>query len=244
MSNPFFRFKEFVVHQEGAAMKVTTDACLFGAWAAHDISMQKKINHVLDIGAGTGLLSLMLAQKTYAPIRGIELDPTAALEAKANVKASPWKDNIEIIQGDVKEFLAESGTRYDIIISNPPFYEKEIISPDDKKNMAHHGSTLVLDELFDLVKSNLSPEGKFYLLLPYKRFFTTLALIQKKQLGIFQLTLVRQSLTHGHFRVMIIGTHAAYSPPTMTRDEISIRDEHGEYTPAFTDLLKDYYLYL
>src|SRR6187401_331254 len=106
MANSYFQFKQFTIHQDQCAMKVTTDACLFGAWVAEEINNEKLIiNNCLDIGAGTGLLALMVAQKNREiEIEAIEIDKDAAEQAKDNVASSSWKEQINIIQADVKAF--------------------------------------------------------------------------------------------------------------------------------------------
>jgi len=124
-------------------MKVTTDACLFGSLLPTS-SRGGGIRNVLDIGTGTGLLSLMYAQKNHnARIDAIEIDEDAYQQAKENITASPWADRIEIFRGDAKEF--NFPIQYDIIISNPPFYEKELMSDDAKKNIASHNEGLLLN---------------------------------------------------------------------------------------------------
>ncbi|MDP4263910.1 MAG: methyltransferase, partial [Bacteroidota bacterium] len=137
MANNYFQFKQFIIHQDRCAMKVTTDACLFGAWAAKRIrnSGDRTLN-MLDIGTGTGLLSLMIAQQCDALIDAIEIDKVAAGQAEENVTSSPWKEKIRITQGDIKYFAKSSSSRYDIVICNPPFYENELVSPSHEKNIA------------------------------------------------------------------------------------------------------------
>jgi tRNA1Val (adenine37-N6)-methyltransferase len=134
-------------------MKVTTDACLFGAWVAKEINNEKiLINNYLDIGTGTGLLSLMIAQKNSSvKIDSIEIDKEAAEQALENVNASSWKERINVIHADAKDFAFTK--KYDLIVSNPPFYENELKSPDEKKNMAHHGG-LSLDKLIQAIFEN------------------------------------------------------------------------------------------
>jgi tRNA1Val (adenine37-N6)-methyltransferase len=229
-------------------MKVTTDACLFGAWVAEkagsmesgDGSSEPGVRRALDIGAGTGLLTLMLAQKTNFLIDAIEIDDDAFEQAKENINSSAWKDRITIFHADAKEFAFPS--QYDIIISNPPFYENELKSDDAKKNLAHHEG-LTLQQLLSSIKKNLSAEGQFFLLLPYKRNEETEKLIHSNGLSIIQKTLVRQSVNHDYFRIMIAGVHAM-NKKEMIMDELAIRDEMEQYTEKFTALLKDYYLHL
>jgi tRNA1Val (adenine37-N6)-methyltransferase len=251
MPNSYFKFKQFTINQDRAAMKVTTDACLFGAWAARSArqsavgqSGSPGIHHVLDIGTGTGLLSLMMAQQINAEIDAIELDEDAFEQAQQNMASSPWHDNLFVIQGDAKDMAYVLGKEYDIIVSNPPFYENELESPNLKKNRAHHSAGLSLDELLSIIGGILSPDGQFYLLLPYKRQHEAEHLFYKHDLTITHKVFVRQSTKHDHFRIMIAGRIGLSGKRQPVTEEISIWDDQQQYTAEFVDLLKDYYLYL
>ncbi|MDZ4792834.1 MAG: methyltransferase [Bacteroidota bacterium] len=246
MANSYFQFKQFTIQQDQCAMKVTTDSCLFGAWAAEKIKEEEIVfNNCLDIGTGTGILSLMLAQKKLtAKIYAIEIDADAAKQAQSNAEASPWKDRIFIMPGDAKDMPYTFEKEYDVIISNPPFYENELTSPVAQKNTAHHDSGLLLSDLLQVIKDRLHPEGCFYLLLPYKRLVEAGLLFQKYQLAIKHTTLVRQSPQHDPFRFFVAGQHINNSETIYKKDELIIKDDSGAYSPAFTHLLKDYYLYL
>src|SRR5689334_19640143 len=139
MPNPYFRFKQFTVFHDRCAMKVTTDACLFGAWCAQEIQcLQPVPRHLLDIGTGTGLLCLLIEQKNELPIEAVEIDPDAAQQARENVAASPWKHKIQIHHADILSCHPEQ--EFDCIVSNPPFYENELASQQDQKNLAHHST--------------------------------------------------------------------------------------------------------
>ncbi len=233
-------------------MKVTTEGCLFGAWAAekinnvaHPDSFGEKliINTVLDIGTGTGLLSLMYVQKNpEASIDAIEIDDEAAAQAEENVRAVPFKNRVHVIHDDVRTFSFQH--KYDLIISNPPFYENELKADSLKKNVAHHNEGLLLEELLTVIKNNLNPEGIFCLLLPYKRNEEIKRLITKNELAILQMTFVKQSFTHDYFRIMLMGKLKVDEPTKTEFAEISIWDEKQMYTTEFAELLKDYYLYL
>ncbi len=232
-------------------MKVTTDACLFGAWAGEVVrsletgvrSKSDTVKKVLDIGAGTGLLSLMLAQKNpSARIDAIELDEAAAEQADQNVKASPWANRIRIIHADARGFSYPH--RYDIIISNPPFYEKELKADDIKKNMARHNESLLLRELVDLIKKHLEPEGHFFLLLPYKRHEEIRELLQQNEMTLSEIQLVRPSVVHGYFRILVAGQLKENPGSETLFGDIAVRNEHHDYTPAFSQLLKDFYLHI
>lgn len=223
-------------------MKVTTDACLFGGWVAEEIqSSTAPRKNILDIGTGSGLLALMVAQKNPAPIiDAIEIDGNSAAQAKENIALSRWNEKIRIIQGDVKSY--SFAKQYDYIISNPPFYENELQSNDQSRNVALHHEGLLLDELFSLIKKNLKPVGYFSLLLPYKRNDEMEVLLKKHNLFLTEKIFVRQSANRDYFRIIITGGLEA--PMSIITDEISIRNEKQQYTPEFTALLKDYYLFL
>jgi len=243
MSNSYFQFKQFILHQDRCAMKVTTDACLFGAWVAEEDKSDEIIaKNVLDIGTGTGLLSLMYARKNFfANIDAIEIDQEAYTQAKENFATSPFAGRMNIIHDDVKKFTLSK--KYDCIMSNPPFYEKEIRSGDEKKNLAHHHSGLLLEELLPIIKANLSLSGAFYLLLPFKRNTEIKKILLKQDLFISKIVFVKQSTKHVYFRMMITGKLEDDHAETLI-EEISIWDDQQQYTTEFKELLKDYYLYL
>ncbi len=253
MSKNYFQFKQFIIHQDRCAMKVTTDSCLFGAWVAEEdrsarlpdtVGQEKTITkNVLDIGTGTGLLGLMYAQKnSLANIEAIEIDEDAYTQAKENVAASPFAERINVIHDDVKRFTFSK--KYDCIISNPPFYEKEISSDNEKKNIAHHHLGFVLEELLGIIKGNLSSSGTFYLVLPFKRSEEIKKIILKQALFVSKIVFVKQSMKHSYFRMMIAGKLRQEGHPETLIEEISIWDDQQQYKEEFKELLKDYYLHL
>ena len=219
-------------------MKVTTDACLFGAF----ISQWPGKSKILDIGTGTGLLALMMAWQSESFIDAIEIDKDAFEQAAENIAASPWSDRIKVIHTDARKFIAES--KYDIIVSNPPFYEKELKGNDVKKNLAHHNEGLLFPELLEVIKKNLAPDGTFFLLLPFKRNDEIKQLLTANDFVIRKIVFVRQSVNHNYFRLMLAVTFNNEEPAETIVDEIAIKDEDDNYTPAFIFLLKDYYLHL
>ena len=221
-------------------MKVTTDGCLFGAWSVVQARSQESgVMSILDIGTGTGLLSLMLAQQCEAEIDAIEIDKAASEQARENVQHSPFADRITVFNADVLDFSFSK--KYDAIISNPPFYEKELKGGNPGKNVAYHNDGLLLNDLLQVIKRNLNPDGKFLLLLPYKRKEEAEKMIANAQLAIIHTTFVRQSVNHDYFRMMIYGGHVVTNPII---DEISICKKDNSYTDEFAELLKDYYLFL
>jgi tRNA1Val (adenine37-N6)-methyltransferase len=242
LPNTYFQFKQFTIQQDRCAMKVTTDACLFGSLC---ISLSKNLQakNILDIGAGTGLLALMYAQENpQAIIDAIETDENSARQAKENVSQSPWSDRIQIIHADARHFSFPE--KYDLIISNPPFYENELKSPDKRKNIALHGDDLSFSELPDVIKKNLKPDGRYCLLLPSKRKQEVSRLLKKNFLHVTNIVSVRQSLNHDFFRIILSGKHDEKKAEEIQEEEISVWNETKQYSPEFKKLLKDFYLNL
>ncbi|QRR01654.1 tRNA1(Val) (adenine(37)-N6)-methyltransferase [Dyadobacter sandarakinus] len=158
--NSYFRFKQFTIQQDQCAMKVCTDACAFGAWV--HISDVKSI---LDIGTGTGLLALMAAQRNeLAHIDTVEIEPNAFSQAGQNIADSPFADRIKLYHEDIRRF--RPGYRYDAVITNPPFFQADLLSPDQEKNQAHHAHSLAFDELLTASDQLLADDGSFHVLLP------------------------------------------------------------------------------
>ncbi len=239
MANPYFQFKKFIVYHDRCAMKVTTDACLFGAWCAEKIKEIKEAQTALDIGTGSGLLSLLIAQKNDLVIDALEIDAEAAQQAKKNITSSPWENRINVINCNATEFFFPK--EYDIIFSNPPFYENEIESSTGAKNTAHHGHGLKMEVLVAITKKHLKFSGYFFFLLPHKRFNEIDRLINKHELFINEKWIVSPSLSHLPFRVMIRGCHR---PSEIMVKSMAIKNDSNVYSNEFISLLTDYYLHL
>ena len=153
-----FKFKHFEIHQDRCAMKVGTDGVLLGAWALGG-------KRILDIGSGTGLISLMTAQRyPEAQVVGIDLDAEACAEARENVAASPFADRVNIVDCRLQDY--ESVEKFDAIVSNPPFFLNSLKNPDSKRSMARHADSLPFRELFRGVKLLLSDDGVFSAIVP------------------------------------------------------------------------------
>ena len=221
-------------------MKVCTDSCLFGAWINEWIKNEKpNILKALDIGAGTGLLSLMLAQNHAFEIDAVEIDASAFNQAKQNIESTKWNNQINIHHTSLQDFNPEKN--YDFIFSNPPFYENDLKSNDSTKNLAKHDSGLSLETLLSFIDKNLSDKGFTALLLPFHRKIYIEELLKDFSFSIEAQTLVKQSASHNHFRTMII-----FSKQTAItqENEINIYEERNMYSDMFLHLLKDYYLHL
>ena len=249
-------------------MKVCTDACLFGAWVSNDISSSNEnpkqlINSIVDIGTGTGLLTLMLAQATSthpnpANITAIEIEPYAASEAATNFKASPWKDRIELIHDAVQNFtktvlslspIDSSVTislkkRFDCVITNPPFYEGDLQSPDAQKNVASHSTSLPWETLMNEVKHLLNEEGYYYVLIPALRAYTMQKLATQNNLQLIEEVVVFNSAKQKPFRAIQKYKLTSIDIKDIKRSKFIIKNELNEYTQDFINLLAPYYLHL
>ncbi|HEY8690795.1 MAG TPA: methyltransferase [Chitinophagaceae bacterium] len=240
MSNNYFRFKEFTVQQEKCSMKVCTDACIFGAWIAKKLTGRElPVANCLDIGSGTGLLSLMFAQKNSCTIIDtVEIEENACEQANENFSNSKWNDRLKIFHTDAKDFVSQK--KYDLIICNPPFYENELLSPKKNKNIAKHDAGLMLKDLITIIKTHLSATGYFAVLLPYQRIKYFEEQAEENNLFIHEKLLVRQTPAHNFFRgILFFGNNKT----AVETNELSIKNGEG-YTKEFTELLKDYYLKL
>ncbi len=237
MPNPYFQFKQFTIQHDQCAMKVCTDACILGAWFAEKIPEGSK---VLDIGAGSGLLTLMLAQKGKAQFDAIEKDMQSFNQMTENIERSKWKDTINAFMGDAVTYVFPQ--LYDFIICNPPFYENDLKSGNAKKDLAKHDIGLTLEALIQVIDQNLAAHGGFGVLLPFHRTAQFEQLALNKGLYLSEKLLVRQTPQHDHFRSILHFTR--HKTNALQEHELIIKQNDGSYSNAFTALLKDYYLYL
>ncbi len=236
MPNNYFSFKQFTIYQDRCAMKVCTDACIQGAFTAS--LLHNKVKNILDIGSGTGLLSLMLAQNSSADITALETDENAFLQSKENFNLSDWSSKLFPIQNSLQNFI--SPLSYDWIISNPPFYENDLSSPDEKKNAAMHSTTLKLDELLSKIVLLLSINGLASVMIPHHRKQYFEKLLQENLLHTHIELSVKQTPLHPVFRNIFIFGKQRSHPSHQTL----IIQENGNYTEAFQQLLKPYYMNL
>jgi tRNA1Val (adenine37-N6)-methyltransferase len=234
LSNSYFQFKQFRIEQGQTAMKVCTDSCILGAWTP----VPSKGN-ILDIGTGTGLLALMLAQRTEAFIDALEIEPDACAQARQNVAASPWAGRVVIHPLAIQDFVREPV--YDLIISNPPFYSQSLKSDKEKINMAYHSTQLSLPELLDAASRLLHPDGFFSVLLPPFE-----AGLLRREAGTYHLYVhhileIQDRATTAVIReITLLGKQPCAVPAGET---FLIKD--GEiYSEAFRKILGSYYLHL
>lgn len=239
MGNSYFQFKQFTVQQAGSAMKVCTDACIQGAFTAAYLQTRlPAVQRVLDIGTGTGLLALMLAQRGNYAIDAVELDAAAARQAQENFAASPWPHQLQIFHTDIKDFHPEAA--YPFIITNPPFFENNLQGPQQRRTAAMHTVSLGHAELLAAIQQMLAPGGSFSVLLPAGEFERFRRMGEAAGFTLRELLEIQQTPAHVPFRCVGIFGPAG----DLHTGQLVIHDEQRQYTPPFVTLLKDYYLYL
>lgn len=243
MANTYFSFKEFTIHQSQCAMKVSTDACLFGAVVADFFySHSHAPSKVLDIGTGTGLLALMLAQKNpKANFLAIELDEDAATQASRNVQESPWSNRVEVIQQDVLSWSESSLEKFDLIICNPPFFSQHLLSENKNRAMARHDESLSLPQLVAIATRCMSEQAYFAILLPHIRMESCIELFQKP----FHLVYCLESsdkIGKAPNRFIGIFSNAKAKSPTKYL-QMALHELNGQRTAVWNDLISAYYLH-
>ncbi|MBS3994120.1 MAG: methyltransferase [Bacteroidetes bacterium] len=236
MSKPF-RFKQFLIAQDKTAMKVGTDGVLLGAWVS--------LNHadkILDVGTGTGLIALMLAQRSDAnQIDALELDNAAYEQAVENFENSAWADRLFCYHASFQEFTAEIDEAYDLIVSNPPFYTEAFVSLDEKRTRSRFEQSLPFKELIELSTQLLTEEGQFAVIIPYKEEGVFLELTKKNKLFLNRLTRVKGAESTEIKRSLM--QFSKIDIPAEI-DELIIETSRHQYTDAYKQLVSDFYLKL
>lgn len=232
MPNPFFRFKQFTVYHDRCAMKVGTDGVLLGAWA--NVSQAR---HILDIGTGTGLIALMLAQRSDARITAIDIDEDAVAQATDNAANSPWTSRIRVLQQDLCQYHTEQ--RYDAIVSNPPYFIDSLKGPDNQRNTARHTDTLDARTLLNKASELLHSEGHLSLVIPSEQ------VIDIKRIGEeYGLYLTRHTavITRPGLPPKRALLEFRKTPGTCTTDELVIELDRHVYSEDYIALTRDFYL--
>lgn len=233
-----FQFKLFTVKQDRCAMKVGTDGVLLGAWAPLDHTPYS----ILDIGAGTGLIALMLAQRSNAEqIDAIEIDDDAYEQAVENFEDSPWGDRLFCYHAGLDEFMEEPEEEYDLIVSNPPFYTEDYTSGDEQRDKARFAESMPFEDLVEASSILLSDVGVLAVIIPYKEEQNFINLAKAEELYPFKITRVK-----GTPQTEIKRSLIAFSrdKKEITENDLVIETARHQYTEDYTALTKDFYLKL
>ncbi len=235
MSKPF-QFKEFTIQQDKTAMKVGTDGVLLGAWA----DLSNKPNSILDIGTGTGLIALQLAQRSESEmIDALEIEPNAYEQAVDNFENSIWGDRLFCYHASLQEFVNEMDEKYDLIISNPPFYTDTFKEVELKRATARHTTDLSFSELLSATAKLLSSNGSCAFIIPFHEEDQFLHIAKKENLYPVKITRVRGNAQSEIKRSLL---QLRFSKGKLETDELIIEIERHLYTNDYKDLVKYFYL--
>lgn len=236
MSNTFFKFKQFTIDQKLAAMKVGTDGVLLGAWA--NVS---GANTVLDIGTGTGVIALMIAQRTKnALIHAVEIDEQSAKQAKINFEKSAWASRLNIFSSSIQQFAQDKTSgAYDLIVSNPPYFVHSLKSPVDVRTLTRHADTLPFDDLLQVIKQLLGANGRFCGIFPYTEGNIFIAKATNYGLYCTRKLNICSKPQHDVLRVMV---QLEFTKKVVEEESLTIHTATGEYTEPYKNLTKDFYL--
>ena len=231
-----FQFKQFTVEQDKCAMKIGTDAVLLGAWCPIDNYPKS----VLDIGSGTGILSLMLAQRTAAnQIDAIEIEENAFEQCTFNFENSVWNDRLFCFHAGLDEFVAEPEDEYDLIISNPPFYTENFKSDDTNRDLARFEDALPFAELIEAADLLLSKKGVFAVIIPFSEAENFVALCESIDLYLIKMTHVKGTPKSKFKRTLMA---FARLDADFEQTELTIETARHIYTPEYIALTQDFYL--
>lgn len=232
-----FQFKQFSLEQDRCAMKIGTDGVLLGAWTP----IQNNPFSILDIGTGTGIIALMLAQRSHAEqIDALEIDEDAYEQAVDNFETSPWSDRLFCFHAGVDEFVEEPEDEYDLIVSNPPFYTEDYKTENPQRDLARFADALPFEDLIEAAALLLSENGIFSVIIPFKEEEKFVAIAKEYELHPFKMTRVKGNPTSEIKRSLL--AFSRNESDTVLKDELIIETGRHIYTPEYIELTKDFYL--
>ena len=235
MSSPF-HFKQFTVFQDRCAMKIGTDGVLLGAW----VSLENKPKSILDIGSGTGIIGLQLAQRSSAEtIDAVEIDDDAYEQCTENFETSPWSDRLFCYHASIQEFASEMEENYELIVSNPPFFREDYKTESNARDLARFEDALPFQHLLVCVAQLLSKKGIFAVVIPKKEVEGFVQLASETQLFPKRICEVKGTLSSEIKRVMLEFSFQKTEPKN---ESLIIELSRHQYTPEYTHLVKDFYL--
>ncbi len=236
MSNNWFRFRKFLIRQDKTAMKVGTDGVLLGAWAGVE-----DCRSILDIGTGTGLVALMLAQRSGASIDAIEIDPAAALQAEENVSGSPWPGRVKVIPSSLQDFMLKAATKYDLVVCNPPFFKNSLKAGNLSRTIARHTDELDYHDLLTASRFLLNENGHLCLILPFDQEEEFIMLAKRNNLHPSKITYVKPDPGKNAKRVLLDFSSAETE---VMINEICIETgRRHEYSSEYVELTKEFYFF-
>jgi tRNA1Val (adenine37-N6)-methyltransferase len=230
-----FQFKQFSISDTNSAMKVSTDAVLLGAWTKPDHA-----NKILDVGTGSGIIALMLAQHSNAQIDAIDIHEPSLSDAEVNFKNSKWVNKLNLYQSSFNDFINACDREYDLIVSNPPYYNNCLQSPHEETNLARHTSNLNHRELISGIKKILSREGRFTVILPVSESQNFKDLASSEGFRCKQECLVFPNANKPANRVLF--EFGSDKPEKDSTSSLYIRNSEKLYHPSYIELTKDFYL--
>ena len=249
MSTPNFRFKQFTVWHDRCAMKVGTDGVLLGAWAPANPFTPNPLTRILDIGTGSGLIALMLAQRfPEASIDAIDIDEAAVEQARENFAVSPWTDRLHAFHARLQDWqnhpLQSTNYKYDLIVSNPPYFQNSLKNPDKGRQTARHTDTLSYAELLRHSARLLTEKGLLALVLPAEAEQEVRGLAAAELLSLTRITRVYSKESKPARRVLLEFEKSTSRDTdiSMTEDSLVLENEIGGRSAAYQELTKDFYL--
>ena len=247
MSTPYFRFKQFTIWHDRCAMKVGTDGVLLGAWAgttdspAANTDKTSPVERILDIGTGSGLIALMLAQRfPNAIIDGIDIDPSAVLQAKDNFSVSPFSTRLHARSSSLQEWLPKE--KYDMIVSNPPYFSNSLLCPDSMRTKARHAELLSFVDLLAHSNRLLTQAGTLSLVLPADAEKAILAEARLQHLYCVRLCRVHTTATKPAKRVLITFAHQEPESTLLKPETLCLSEGNQPRSAAYSALTRDFYL--
>ncbi len=232
-----FQFKQFTIAQDRCAMKIGTDGVLLGAWAP----IENNPFSILDIGAGTGVVALMLAQRSNAQqIDALEIDEEAYEQSVDNFENSPWSDRLFCFHAGLDEFVEEPEDEYDLIVSNPPFYSEDYKSENEQRDLARFTDAMPFEDLIEAAALLLSENGIFCVIIPYKEEIHFIGLAREYELYPLKITRVKGTPTTEIKRSLL--AFGRNENNIVATDELIIETARHNYTAEYIALTKDFYL--
>ncbi|WP_271423935.1 tRNA1(Val) (adenine(37)-N6)-methyltransferase [Aequorivita sinensis] len=235
MNKPF-QFKQFTIEQDRCAMQIGTDGVLLGAW----VSIENNPFSILDIGAGTGVIALQLAQRSDAEmIDALEVDDNAYEQCVDNFENSPWGDRLFCYHASLGEFIEEIEDKYDLIVSNPPFYSEDYKTSDESRDLARFNDSLPFDKLIFSASQLLSEEGIFAVVIPRKEEEGFLKLAEQENLFAKRICRVKGNETSQEKRSLIAFSFEKSTPKI---ENLTIETSRHKYTEEYISLVNEFYL--